>query len=303
MLKTPLRPSSWLSAVAGCDVRLKLETLQPTFSYKIRGAFNSVLRLAGASRTKPPILVTASAGNHGRALAYAADAEGLQAIVYVSQHAPATKLDAIRATGAELRLCPTYDEAERAAKDHAARERALYISPYSHPDVIAGAGTVGLEILEQWPEVDTIIVPIGGGGLISGIAIAAHELSSGISVFGVEAEASCPFTAGIAAGRIVEISVQPTLADGLAGNLDPDTVTFDIVRRLVARIVTVSEVHLREAIAGAVIRERLCAEGAGAAGVAGLMARRFDVRDRRVAVVLSGANIDAAVLQEALEAR
>jgi threonine dehydratase len=302
VLKTPLRPSSWLSAVAGCDVRLKLETLQPTFSYKIRGAFNSVLRLAGASRTKPPILVTASAGNHGRALAYAADAEGLQAIVYVSQHAPATKLDAIRATGAELRLCPTYDEAERAAKDHAARERALYISPYSHPDVIAGAGTVGLEILEQWPEVDTIIVPIGGGGLISGIAIAAHELSSGISVFGVEAEASCPFTAGIAAGRIVEISVQPTLADGLAGNLDPDTVTFDIVRRLVARIATVSEVQLREAIAGVAIHERLIAEGAGAAGVAGVLARNFDVRDRRVAVVLSGGNIDSEILQEALQA-
>ena len=302
MLRTPLRPSSWLSAVAGCDVRLKLETLQPTFSYKIRGAFNAVLRLAEESRAKPPILVTASAGNHGRALAHAADAEGLQAIVYVSQHAPATKLDAIRATGAELRLCPNYDEAERAAKEHAAREHALYISPYNHPDVIAGAGTVGLEILEEWPEVDTIVVPIGGGGLISGIAIAAHELSGGTSVFGVEAEASSPFTAGIAAGRIVEIQVQPTLADGLAGNLDPETVTFDIVRRLVARIATVSEVNLRDAIADVAVHERLITEGAGAAGVAGLMARKFDVRDRRVAVVLSGANIDSEILQKALEA-
>ena len=238
MLRTPLRPSPWLSAVAGCDVRLKLETLQPTFSYKIRGAFNAVLRLAGESRAQPPRLVTASAGNHGRALAYAADAEGLQAIVYVSQHAPAIKLEAIRATGADLRLCPNYDEAERAAKEHAAREHALYISPYNHPDVIAGAGTVGVEILDDWPEVDTILVPIGGGGLISGIAIAAREMSSDISVFGVEAEASCPFTAGIAAGRIVEIMVQPTLADGLAGNLDPGSVTFDIVCRLVARIGT-----------------------------------------------------------------
>jgi threonine dehydratase len=300
VLRTPLRPSPWLSAVAGCDVRLKLETLQPTFSYKIRGAFNAVLRLADEHRATPPILVTASAGNHGRALAHAADAEGMQAIVYVSQHAPATKLDAIRAIGAELRLCPNYDEAERAAKEHAARGNALYISPYNHPDVIAGAGTVGLEILEEWPEVDAIVVPIGGGGLISGIAIAAHEASSVLSVFGVEAEASCPFTTGIAAGRIVEIPVQPTLADGLAGNLDPETVTFDIVRRLVARIATVSEGQLQAAIAGVAVHERLIAEGAGAAGVAGVLAGRLDVRDRRVAVVLSGANIDSEILQKAL---
>ena len=162
---------------------------------------------------------------------------------------------------------------------------------YAHLDVIAGAGTVGLEILEQWPEVDDIVVPIGGAGLISGIAIAAEE-SPRTSVVGVEVEASAPFTHSLKAGRIVEIDVQPTLADGLAGNLDPDTPTFDIVRRLVRRIHLVSEPQLEDAIRGIAEEERLIAEAAGAAGVAALVAGRMDVRGRNVAVALTGANID-----------
>ncbi len=177
---------------------------------------------------------------------------------------------------------------------------ALYISPYSHADVIAGAGTVGLEILEEWPDVDCVVVPIGGGGLASGIAIACGGGSSRTSVAGVEAEASSPFTRSLAAGRIVEIDVQPTLADGLAGNLDPETVTFDIVRRLVARIALVDETDLRAAIAGVVKEERLVAEAAGAAGVAAVLRGKLDVRDQRVAIVLSGANIDPDALKAIL---
>jgi len=143
-------------------------------------------------------------------------------------------------------------------------------------------------------------VPIGGGGLISGIAIAAAAVSPGIAVYGVEVEASCPFTKGLAAGRIVEIEVGPTLADGLAGNLDPDTVTFDIVRDRVRRIVVVDEARLREAIVGVVSRERQIVEGAGATAVAGVLAGLLPLRDRRVAVVLSGANIDLAKLKDIL---
>jgi threonine dehydratase len=280
---------------------LKLETLQPTFSYKIRGALNAVACVAQPDGA-PSALVTASAGNHGRALAVAARDAGLTLTVYVSEHAPRTKRDAIRATGVELVPCRDYDEAERRAKEHAAQGGAQYISPYSHPDVIAGAGTVGLEIVEDWPEVDTIVVPVGGGGLISGIAIAARETST--QVVGVEVEASCPFTRSLAAGRIVEIDVQPTLADGLAGNLDPDTITFDIVRTLVSRIVLVGEADLRAAMAGLVMHERLIAEGAGAAGVAALLAGGIDAgtRERRVAIVLSGANVDRDVLQNAIDA-
>jgi threonine dehydratase len=162
--------------------------------------------------------------------------------------------------------------------------------------VIAGAGTIGLEILDEWPDVDLIVVPIGGGGLISGIALAVRGASATARVAGVEVEASCPFTQGIAAGRIVEIDVRPTLADGLAGNLDPDAVTFDIVRREVFRIAVVSEAELRDAIAGVVSHEQLVAEGAGAVGVAAVMAGKLDVRGKRVAIVLSGGNIDQGTL-------
>ncbi|HET7219886.1 MAG TPA: pyridoxal-phosphate dependent enzyme, partial [Vicinamibacterales bacterium] len=292
MLRTPLRPSPWLSAAADAEVRLKLETLQPTFSYKIRGAFNAVQRLVEERGGDVLPLVTASAGNHGRALATAARAAGLPLTVYVPENAPRTKLDAIRSLGVDLQPCADYDEAERRAKDHAASGAALYISPYSHRDVIAGAGTVGLEILEDWPDVDVIVVPIGGGGLISGIAIAAQGVRADIDVHGVEVEASCPFTKGRAAGHIVGIDVRPTLADGLAGNLDPDTVTFDIVQRLVPHIAVVSEDDLRRAIRGFAGQEKLVVEGAGATAAAAVLSGAIDVRERRAAVVVSGANID-----------
>lgn len=298
MVRTPLRRSEWLSVAAGADVFLKLETLQPTFSYKIRGAFNAVLALVEERGEDVPPLVTASAGNHGRALAYAARAAGLALTVYVPDTAPRTKIDAIRRTGATLKTCRDYDEAESRAKQHGASGSALFISPYSHPDVIAGAGTIGLEILEEQPELDTIVVPVGGGGLVSGLAIAIKAISPGATVVGVEVEASSPFTRGLAAGRIVTIDVSPTLADGLAGNLDPDTVTFDIVRRLVDRIVLVNESQLAEGMAGIAREERLIAEGAGATGPAAILGGAVDTTGRRIAVILTGANVDLDVLKK-----
>ena len=255
-----------------------------------------MLTLAETCGADKPPLVTASAGNHGRALAHAARLAGFALTAYVPEDAPQTKLEAIRAAGAELRTCRNYDEAEREAKAHGASGSALFISPYSHPDVIAGAGTVGLEILDADPSIDTIVVPVGGGGLVSGIAIAARE-REGTNVVGVEADASTPFTHALEAGRIVEIDVRPTLADGLAGNLDPDTVTFDIVRRLVSQVVVVSEADLVDAIKGVLREERLVAEGAGAAGVAAVLAGRIRGTARRIAVVLSGANIDVEKLK------
>jgi threonine dehydratase len=250
---------------------------------------NAVIKLAEASPGSRPRLVTASAGNHGRALAHAAQEAGMPLVVYAPAAAPRVKLDAIRHLGAELRLCDDYDEAERAAKRHGASGDALFISPYSHPDIIAGAGTVGLEILEARPDVEVIVVSIGGGGLISGIATAA---SAQAEVVGVEVEASCPFTRSLAAGHIVTIEVGPTLADGLSGNLDPDTITFAMVRERVSRIAVIEEKALENAVVSIVREERLIAEGAGAAGVAAIASGKIDVRNRRVAVVLSGANID-----------
>ena len=171
VLRTPLRQSRGLSEIAGGEVFLKLESLQPTFSYKIRGATNAVLKLVESGDSRP--IVTASAGNHGYAMAHASAAAARSLTVYISEDAPRTKVDAIRKAGAELRPCADYDEAERRAREHAANGDAVYISPYAHPDVIAGAGTVGLEIVEDLPSVELIVAAVGGGGLISGIALAA----------------------------------------------------------------------------------------------------------------------------------
>ena len=224
----------------------------------------------------------------------------LHVTVYVPSGAPRSKLEAIRGLGVDPRPCRDYDDAERQAKQHAARGVATYISPYSHPDVIAGAGTVGLEILEARPDLDAIVVPMGGGGLISGIALAAAGVGPATRIIGVEVEASQPFTRSRAAGHIVTIDVANTLADGLAGNLDPDTVTFGVVERLVPEIVTVSEAELRAAMRGIVERERLVAEGAGAVGIAALLGRRILGGGQRIAIVLSGGNIDTEVLRDVL---
>lgn len=300
VLRTPLRHSPLLSKASGGEIFLKLETLQPTHSYKIRGATNAVLKLAASAAGHPPPIVTASAGNHGRAMAHAAAAAGMHLTVYVPEGAPKTKIDAISEAGAELRLCRDYDEAERRAKEHGARGIGVFISPYAHPDVIAGAGTVALEILEQAPDIDVVVASIGGGGLISGIAIAVEGHAEAA---GVEVEASTPFTRSLNAGRIVEIEVGETLADGLSGNLDPDSPTFEIVRDRIRRIAVVSEDDLRDAIRRVAEHEKLIIEGAAAAAVAGVLSGKLDLRGKKAAVVLSGANIDLQRWAEAVRGR
>lgn len=287
--RTPLRLSEWLSG-PGVNVFLKIETVQPTCSFKIRGAFNAVQRIAGHGAVDAR-LVTASAGNHGRALAYAAGMFDLPLTVFIARDAPRAKIDAIAASGAELRPCADYDEAERQAKAFARDGGGLYVSPYSDPDVIAGAGTIGLELVEQETHLDAVVVPIGGGGLVSGIGIALKALSPRTRVIGVEVAASSPFTASLAAGRLVAIDVGPSLADGLTGNLDPDTITLDIVRDVVDEIVVVEDDDVRRALAGIVTHEHLVIEGAAAAGVAAVLSGRVHAGGN-VAVILSGANID-----------
>jgi threonine dehydratase len=219
--------------------------------------------------------------------------------VYVPRTAPRAKLDYIARHGADLRLAENYEDAERLAKSCAERDGATYISPYSHPDVVAGAGTVAIEILDEWPEVETIVVPVGGGGLVSGMAIAARASSGRVEVVGVETESSPAFHEALKAGRPVEVEVRPTLADGLAGNMDPGTITFDLVRRLVDRCVIAPERAIGDAIRGLAIEEHVIAEGAGATAVAGLLAG-LHAAGSRVAVVISGSNIDPELLARVL---
>ena len=297
VLRTPLVRSAWLSDLAGASVWLKPESLQRSNAFKARGAFNAVIARFERPGGPPAQLVTASAGNHGRGLAAAARTFNLPLVVFTPADAPKAKLDAIQRDGADLRPDGRdYDEAERMAKAFARQTGAEFISPYSDADVIDGAATVALEMFEDQPDLDTLVVPIGGGGLISGMATVARAINPSCEVIGVELEVSNAFQQSVAAGRLVEIVPGATLADGLGGNPDPETITFALIQRLVDRIVTVSEADLVAAVIGLVEAEHLIAEGAGAAATAALIGKRIDVRGRRVGVVVSGGNIDRARL-------
>lgn len=299
--RTPLVRSSWLSDLAGADVSLKLESVQLSNSFKSRGAFNAVI--ARLERGAPALarIVTASAGNHGRALAAAAEIFGLPLTVFTPVDAPQAKLTAISRHGAELRAeGRDYDEAEKLAKAFARDTGAAFISPYNDADVIAGAATVALEIFEDAADTDALVVPIGGGGLIAGMAAVANTISAACTVVGVEVEVSCAFQTSVRAGKLVEIVPGPTLADGLGGNPDPETITFEPIQRLVDTIVTVSEPDLKAAVTGLVAAEHLIAEGAGAAATAAIVGRRIDLSGRRVAAIVSGANIDRERLMSVL---
>ena len=307
ILTTPFRESAWLTARANTPVHLKLECVQHTGSFKIRGAFNALARL-GPAEAGPSSsdrlscvrhVVTASAGNHGRAIAQAAETLGLRATVFAPRDAPKTKLAAIERHGAELRREATYDDAERAARGFAQSAGLTFVSPYNHADVIAGAGTIALEVIEAFPDIATIVVPVGGGGLIAGVAIAAKAIVPRITIIGVEVAASCAMLTSLRNGRITEIEPRPTLADGLAGNLEPGSITFEIVQQYVDGIVTLSEEELSAGMRGLVAEEHIVAEGAGAAAVAAVLAGKIRASGEMTAIV-TGANIDLARLESVL---
>jgi threonine dehydratase len=225
----------------------------------------------------------------------------MRATVFAPQDAPETKLSAIRRLGADLRLESSYDDAERVARAFAREESLPFISPYNDADVIAGAGTIALELFEAEPSLQTIVAPVGGGGLISGVAIAAKSIAPAVRVVRVEAAASCAMSTSLGAGCITAIDPQPTLADGLAGNLESGAMTFEIVRRDVDEIVTVSEEEIARAMRGLLAQEHLVVEGAGAAAVAAILAGR--VRSAGTAVaLLTGANIDQGRLIDTVTA-
>jgi threonine dehydratase len=290
--RTPLLPSSWLSSIADGSVFLKVESLNLTNSFKIRGAFNAALRL-GEGIDEPPAIVSASAGNHGRAIALAAEELGLPCVVFTPKSAPEAKQNAIRRHGAVLHSdCEDYDAAEKQAKAFAEAEGGIYISPYNHPDVIAGAGTIGLELVEAMPSFDVVVIPLGGGGLASGVGLAVKAAAPQATIVGVEVEASSPFTLSLEAGRITEITPRPSLADGLVGNLEPGSMTFTLVKQVVDYVVTISEDELGRAMKGLATEERLIVEGAGAAATAAVMAGKASAPGQRVIALVTGGNVD-----------
>jgi threonine dehydratase len=296
---TPLVPSPWLSDLTGADVWLKLETVQATGSYKVRGAANALVLLKAAHPALRTV-VTASAGNHGQAVALAGRALGRGVRVYLPAGAPLAKHDALVRLGAEAISTESYEAAEAAAHSDAQESGAAYVSPYNDTDVVAGAGTVALEMLASQPTLDAFFVPLGGGGLLASTAIVARARVKGALVVGCEAAASPAFTAALAAGHPVSVEVHRTMADGLAGNMDPTSITFAAVRDMVDRVEMIDEDAIASAMRDLIRRERLVVEGASAVAVAGVVAAARALAGRRVGLILSGRNVDAHVIDELL---
>lgn len=292
---TPLVASAALSARAGVPVHLKLETLQPTGSFKIRGATNVLAELAAQRVTR---VVTASTGNHGRAVAHAARALGLEAAVCMSSLVPANKVDAVAALGARVVIVgESQDDAQAEARRLARDEGHAYVPPFDDPRIIAGQATIGVEILEALPDAGTLIVPLSGGGLFSGVAFAAKAIRPSIAVIGVSMARGAAMHASLAAGRPVDVEEQPTLADSLGGGIGLDNrYTFDLTRALADDVVLLDEHSIARGIAHAYREERLVVEGAGAVGIAALLDEAVprSRRDGPIVVVVSGANIDMA---------
>jgi threonine dehydratase len=297
VVRTPLERSSTLSDLVGNDVWLKFECFQSTGSFKLRGALNAFL--CGGHQQ----VVTASAGNHGLGVARAAAILGASATVVVPETASPAKVEALRRSGAELlQIGGTYDEAEAAAIE-LARDHALpFISPYNDAEVIAGGGTIALEMLQDRPEIRTLVVPAGGGGLISGIGIAAHGIDPEVRVYGVQSEASPALHAALTAGRLVIVEVQDSLADGLAGNVEPGSITFELLREHVHQVILVSEAQIANAMRWLLLNEHVTVEGSAAVGIAALLDRTL-VRAGPLGVVLTGRNVAGATLSKVLLAQ
>lgn len=303
--RTPLLPAPGLSGDRH-EVRLKLETLQPTGAFKLRGAVNAVSRLSREQLERGVVCV--STGNHGRALAYAANRMGGKATICVSRLVPQNKIDAIAALGAEVVVTgESQDEAQQQV-EYLVREQGMSeIPPFDHADVIAGQGTMGLEILEDWPEVDTVLAGLSGGGLISGVAIAMKTINPAIRVIGLSPERGAAMAASLDAGKPVEVEELETLADSLGGGIGLENkFTFQHVRGLVDEVLLLSEKQIARGMQSLFTKARQVAEGSGAVGVAlltdpALQGQLSRPLGKRVAVVVSGNNVDMDDFQRVID--
>ena len=292
--ETPLERSTTFSERTGADVRLKLEHLQRTGAFKIRGATNKIAQLEEAEREAG--VVAASAGNHAQGVALAATKAGVESTIVMPEYAPISKIDATRSYGAEVVLHGIdYDAAAERAHEIEREEGRVYVHAFDDEDVMAGQGTIGLEITEQCPEVETVVVPIGGGGLIAGIATAIKALTDA-RVIGVQAEGAASAAESLERGKIVERESVDTIADGIATRKIGER-TFEVIRERVDEVVTVSDAEIANALTSLLERSKTLVEGAGAVPLAAVIEERFEYEDGETIVpALCGGNIDLNVL-------
>lgn len=298
---TPMEVSRFVEEILGVPSFLKCENLQRTGSYKIRGAYNRMSQLTEEERARG--VVAASAGNHAQGVAFAASELGIKATIFTPIGVALPKLQATRAYGADVVLIgDTMAGPLKAAATFADENGAVRIPPFDHVDVVAGQGTVGLEILQQTPEVETVIVPIGGGGLMAGVSsvMKQHAAKTGkaIKVIGVQAKNAAPYPLSLEAGKIVEVTVLPTIADGIAVS-KPGVVNFDIISRTVDEVVTVDDDEIARAILVLLERAKMVVEPAGAVAIAAVLAGKVVPTGPTVAI-LSGGNIDPMILERVI---
>lgn len=298
VLRTPIIYSEALSKLTGKEIFLKLENLQKTGSFKIRGAYYKLCRLSGPKKGRE--VVAASAGNHAQGVAYASSLLGIHSTIVMPEGAPLAKQMATRAYGGEVVLSgQNTDEALRQARRMEGAGKIL-IHPFDDEEVIAGQGTIGLEILKDIPEVEGIIVPVGGGGLISGIATIVKKRRPKVQIIGVQSSHAPAAFRSLERKRIVEVKVKPTLADGIAvGRIGE--ITFPIMQQKVDQIVTVNEEEIASAILMLMERKRLVAEGAGATPLAALLSKGISIKPQKIVLVISGGNIDVHLLDRIIE--
>lgn len=300
ILATPVLPAGRLSSELGAEIFYKVENTQHSGSFKIRGAYNTIAHLSDAEKLCG--VIAPSAGNHAQGVAMAAQIHGVKATIVMPERAPLTKVVATRRYGAEVVLHgASFDDAVAHARHLQTEHGYTYIHAFDHPRVIAGQGTIGLELVEDMPDLNLLVVPIGGGGLISGIAIAIKALCPDVRIVGVQAAGCAPVPDSLAAGHPLSVATAHTIADGIAVKR-PGDLTLPIINSLVDSVITVDDEEIVMAIAHVVQNSRLVVEGAGAAGVAALLSGKVAVRPgEKVATILCGGNIDSNLLARVLE--
>ena len=296
---TPLDYSCRFSAMAGADVYMKLENLQFTGSFKLRGATNRLMTLAGEQ--KHAGCVAASSGNHGAAIAYAMQKLGIKGVIFVPEQTSSTKVDAIRSYGGDIRFFGNDGlDTELHARAYADEHGMFYLSPYNDPEVIAGQGTCAIEIQSSLPEVDTLYVAVGGGGLASGVASVLRSRNPGIHIVGCQPEASAVMAHSIEAGMIVDEPSEQTLSDGTAGGIEQDAITFGLCRNLLDEFVLVSEAEIAMAMRQFIDYEHQLIEGAAGVALAAMLKQKEMLSGRKVVVLICGGNVSRDTLKRIL---
>jgi threonine dehydratase len=297
--QTTLIPSRTFSQMAGCEVFLKTEILQRTGSFKVRGALNRLITLTPEERARG--VVTASAGNHGQGVALAASLLGVESTIVMPLGAPLAKVAAVQGYGAKVVLAgPTYDDSHLHAEMLAREQGAVYVHAFNDPEVIAGQGVVALEMLAQQPDLDVLVVPVGGGGLLAGVAVAAKALKPRLRLIGVQAAGASACVESFHSGALTPTTAVSTIADGIAVK-HPGDLTFGIIHELVDDMVSVEDEAISQAIVLLMERTKLVVEGAGAVGLAALLERKISHRRGRVGLILSGGNIDLNLLGKVIQ--